>query len=71
MFSRFLGLKSNDSCEPVHSEFSDQLERSEEGWYQTGIIWKSDLQDFMNKRERQQSKALQTCSKIGETTTVI
>ncbi len=33
-----LGLDSKEESEPVHHKFRDQLERSEEGWHQTGLI---------------------------------
>eukprot|EP00794_Sanderia_malayensis_P012391 gene12391-13670_t len=46
-----LGLESKEESEPVHQEFRDQLERSEEGWYQTGLIWKSDLPDLPNNEK--------------------
>ena len=41
-----LGLKGEEYSEPVHTEFRDQLERNEEGWYQTGVIWKPNIPDL-------------------------
>ena len=41
-----LGLKGEEYTEPVHTEFRDQLERSGEGWYQTGLIWKPNIPDL-------------------------
>ena len=38
-----LGLKGEEYSELVHAEFRDQLEHSEEGWYQTGPIWKLNI----------------------------
>ena len=36
-----LGLESKAEQNPVHQEFKDQLEKSPEGWYQIGVIWKA------------------------------
>ena len=41
-----LGLESRSEQNPVHQEFKDQLERSPEGWYQTGLIWKAGIPDL-------------------------
>ena len=41
-----LGLESRSEQNPVHQEFKDQLERSPEGWYQTGLIWKAGISDL-------------------------
>ena len=41
-----LGLESRAERNPVHQEFKDQLDRSREGWYQTGLIWKAGIRDL-------------------------
>ena len=41
-----LGLESRSEQNLVHQEFKDQLERSPEGWYQTGLIWKAVIPDL-------------------------
>ena len=63
---------------PVHRDFKDQLERSPEGWYQTGLIWKVWIPDLPNnelgskarlKLARRLEKQLQICGnnkKAGE-----
>ena len=39
-----LGLADNplNERQPVYSEFKEQLIRSEQGWYETGLSWKGD-----------------------------
>ena len=41
-----LGLESRSEQNSVHQELKDQLERSPEGWYQTGLIWKAGIPDL-------------------------
>ena len=41
-----LGLESRSEQNLVHQEFKDQLKRSPEGWYQTGLIWKAGIPDL-------------------------
>ena len=43
-----LGLRSEEEQDTVHQEFSEQLERSPEGWYQTGLMWKPGIQQLPN-----------------------
>ena len=43
-----LGLRSEEEQDTVHQEFSQQLERSPEGWYQTGLMWKPGVQELPN-----------------------
>ena len=41
-----LGIQTEDGNEQVHLEFKDKFERSEEGWYHTGLIWKLVVPDL-------------------------
>ena len=43
-----LGLQSRAEQNPVHQEFKEQLEKSPDGWYQTGLIWKTGVPDQQN-----------------------
>ena len=43
-----LGLGIEEEQDIVHQEFSEQLERSPEGWYQTGLMWKPGIQELPN-----------------------
>lgn len=40
-----LGLEENDA-----RDFRAQLKRSEDGRYQTGLIWKSDISELPNNK---------------------
>ena len=35
----------------VHAEFKEQLERSPEGWYETGLPWKSNHPELLNNKQ--------------------
>ena len=35
----------------VHSEFKEQLQRSSDGWYETGLPWRGDHNQLLNNRE--------------------
>ena len=43
-----LGLRSEEEQDTVHRGFSAQLERSPQGWYQTGLMWKPGVQELPN-----------------------
>ena len=43
-----LGLRSEEEQDIVHQEFPQQLERSPEGWYQTGLMRKPGVQELSN-----------------------
>ena len=60
-----LGLEDSPDVDQnlVYEEFKEQLVRSPEGWYETGLLWKGnhstlaynkhDLDDLMRKLEKQ------------------
>ena len=43
-----LGLKDEEEQDIVQQEFSEQLQRSLEGWYETGLMWKSGIKELPN-----------------------
>ena len=51
-----LGLNGEEYSELVHTEFRDQLDRSEEGWYQPGLIWKSSVPDLPDNKKGSKAK---------------
>ena len=46
-----LGLKDHPAGDQdnVYQEFKEQLERSPEGWYETGLMWKGNHPPLANK----------------------
>ena len=44
------GLQAKEYSEPMHTDFRDQLQCSEEDWYQTGLIWKPNVPDLPNNQ---------------------
>ena len=47
-----LGLGANPESEyqPVHEDFKEQLIRSPDGWYETGLLWKSNHDALHNNK---------------------
>ena len=45
-----LGLEESDEKQSVYQDFKAQLERREDGRYQTGLIWKSDIPELPNNK---------------------
>ena len=43
-----LGLEERGEENTVHQVFKEQLERSPEGWYETGLIWKKGAPELPN-----------------------
>eukprot|EP00794_Sanderia_malayensis_P001494 gene1494-biopygen1238 len=43
-----LGLEDKVEINTVHQTLNEQLERSPEGWYQTGLIWKTGIPELPN-----------------------
>ena len=41
-----LGLEEKGEENTVHQVFKEQLERSPEGWYETGLIWKTGIPEL-------------------------
>ena len=45
-----LGLEENEVRDSVYQDFRAQLKRTEDGRYQTGLIWKSDILELPNNK---------------------
>ena len=45
-----LGLEENEVRDSVYQDFRAQLKRTEDGRYQTGLIWKSDISELPNNK---------------------
>ena len=52
------GLESRSEQNPIHQDFKDQLERSPEGWYQTGLIWKAGIPDLPSHESGSKARLL-------------
>ena len=47
-----LEISRSDDQQNVYSEFKEQLQRSEEGWYETGLPWKGNHPPLPNNKCR-------------------
>ena len=45
-----LGVNPEGEYQPVHEDFKEQLIRSPEGWYETGLLWKNNLDTLHNNK---------------------
>ena len=48
----------------VHSEFREQLKRDEEGWYETGLMWKANHTELPNNKAASLRRTNNTITKL-------
>eukprot|EP00795_Rhopilema_esculentum_P005574 gene5574-9577_t len=51
-----LGIQDKAEKDIVIQDFKDQLERSPEGWYRTGLLWKSEIPDLPDNEQGSKSR---------------
>lgn len=49
----------------VYKEFKEQLQRDDEGWYETGLLWKPNVHELTNNKSSSLARLTNTLNKLN------